>query len=223
MPDLDTQLHLEMLRRYKEQNSFVHRVRRAGRAVLDVVAPTKIYGLQWGDPEIEGPQVYMRDHFILPYVKRDQIALEIGPGGGRWTRYLLDFGRLYLVDYHAELLQELRTRFNTANMQFIVNKGTDFPGVPEHSVDYVLSVACFVHLEVHLIAAYLKNIARILKSRGNVIITYSDKTKVGAQMNSGFSENTPARMREMVTEAGFKILEEELTLLWNSGIIRFGL
>jgi ubiquinone/menaquinone biosynthesis C-methylase UbiE len=182
-----------------------------------------LYGLQWGDPETQGPQVYMRDHFILPYVKPDQVALEIGPGGGRWTGYLLGFKRLHVVDYHAELLQELRQRFNKPNMEFIVNNGTDFPGVPEHSVDYVLSVGVFVHLELHLIAAYLKNIARILKPGGNVLLTYSDKTKIGAQMNPTFADNTPARMREMVTEAGFRILEEELTILWNSGVIRFGL
>jgi ubiquinone/menaquinone biosynthesis C-methylase UbiE len=221
MPDLDTQLHLETLRIYREQTSFAYRVRRALKKVMS--SPTKLYGVQWGDPDIEGPQKYMRDHFVLPYVKPDQVGLEIGPGGGRWTRYLLGFRQVYVVDYHAEVLQELQRHFNKPNMQFIVNHGTDFPGVPEHSVDFVLSIACFVHLELHLIAAYLKNIARVLKPGGNVFITYSDKTKVGARMNATFSENTPARMREMVTEAGFKILEEEPTILWNSGTIRFGL
>jgi len=223
MPDLDTHLHVDMLRSYKEQNDFVHRVFRASRAVREVLSPTNLYGLQWGDPEMQGPHVYMRDHFVLPYVKPDQVALEIGPGGGRWTRYLLGFRKLYVVDYHAELLQELQRNFNKPNMQFVVNHGTDFPGVPEHSVDFVLSIACFVHLELHLIAAYLNNIARILKPGGNVFITYSDKTKLGARMNSTFSDNTPERMRKIVTDAGFKILEEELTILWNSGTIRFGL
>jgi ubiquinone/menaquinone biosynthesis C-methylase UbiE len=217
MPSLDTQIHLEMLRSYKEQNSFVHRVRRA---VREVVSPGRLYGLQWGDPEISGPQVYMRDKYVLPYVKSDHVALEIGPGGGRWTRYLLGFRKLYVVDYHAELLQELRGRFNEPNMQFIVNHGNDFPGVPESSVDYVISVACFVHLEPHLIEAYLKNIAGILKPGGNVFLTYSDKTKVGAQMNPSFAENTPVRMNEMVRQAGFRIVEEDLTILWNSGVVR---
>lgn len=220
MPDLDTRLHLDMLRSYKQQNTFVHRVRRAFR---EVVSPAKLYGLEWGDPETQGPQVYMRDHFVLPYVRPDQIALEIGPGGGRWTRYLLAFKRLYVVDYHAELLQELQQRFDKPNMEFIVNHGTDFPGVPEHSVDFVLSIACFVHLEAPLIAEYLKNIARILKPGGNVVISYSDRTKVGGRINPTFSDNTPALMRDMVTDAGFQIREEELTILWNSGVLRFGL
>jgi ubiquinone/menaquinone biosynthesis C-methylase UbiE len=218
MPDLDTQLHLEMLRSYKEQNTFVRRVRRA---VREVVSPRKLYGLQWGDPEVSGPQVFMRDRYVLPYVKPDQVALEIGPGGGRWTRYLLGFRRLYVVDYHAELLHELRRRVNKHNMQFIVNNGADLPGVPEGSVDYVLSVACFVHLERNIIKSYLESIAKILKPGGNVFITYSDKTKVGGQINPTFSENSPAQMREMVNQVGFRILEEDSTILWNSGIILF--
>lgn len=218
MPDLDTQLHLDMLRTYKQENSFARRVKRA---VREVISPARVYGLQWGDPDISGPQIYVRDRYVLPYVKPDQIALEIGPGGGRWTRYLLDFSRLYVVDHHSELLNELRKHFHRPNMQFIVNHGTDFPGVPENSVDYVISIACFVHLEPHLIEAYLQNIRTILKPGGNVVLTYADKSKVGGRINHTFGENTPERMRDMVIRAGYRILEEDLTVLWNSGIIRF--
>jgi ubiquinone/menaquinone biosynthesis C-methylase UbiE len=124
------------------------------------------------------------------------------------------------VDYHDELLQELRKRLNKPNMRFIVNHGTDFPEVPAASVDYVFSFACFVHLDLHLIAAYLKNIRTILKPGGSVVISYADKTKIGAR-TPAFSDNTPERMREMVTRAGFLILEEDLTSLWNSSVIRF--
>lgn len=218
MPDLDTKLHLDMLRTFKQENSFARRVRRA---VREVVAPAKVYGLQWGDPEASGPQLYMRDRYVLPYVKADHVALEIGPGGGRWTRYLLGFGQLYLVDHHDELLKELQRHFSQPNMKFIVNHGTDFPGVPPQSVDYIISIACFVHLEPDLVHAYLKNMRAILKPGGNVVLTYADKNKIGGRLNATFGENTPERMRNMVTDAGFQIAEEELTVLWNSGIIRF--
>jgi predicted methyltransferase len=218
MPDLDTSLHVDMLHDYEQQNGLLSRFHRALR---ELVSPRRLYGLQWGDPDTSGPQVYMRDKYLLPYVKPDQVGLEIGPGGGRWTRYLLGFKHLYVVDYHAELLNELRRKCNKSNMQFIVNHGTDFPDVPANSVDYVVSIACFVHLEPHLIESYLSNIHGILKLGGNVVLTYSDKTKVGGQLNSTFSENSPERMRKMVKDAGFRIVEEDLTVLWNSGIIRF--
>jgi len=218
MPELDTPLHVDMLKEYHDQNTFVHRVRRA---VREVVFPNRFYGLQWGDPELSGPQVFMRNKYVLPYINPKHIALEIGPGGGRWTRYLLGFKKLYVVDHYPQLLNELKKRFNKPTMQFITNNGTDFPGVPDKSIDYIVSVACFVHLEPHLIESYLKNMVRILKPGGNVFLTYSDKTKVGAQINHTFTNVTPGAMREMISSAGFKIVEEDLTILWNSGVVLF--
>jgi hypothetical protein len=53
------------------------------------------------------------------------------------------------------------------------------------------------------------------------VIHYSDKSKIMAQLKSGFSDNTPERMRGMVLGAGFRILEEDLTTMWHSSIIRF--
>ena len=218
MPSLKTSMHLDMWREYGQQRSFLNRVRQAMR---DVLTPKELYGLQWGDPEIAAPLGFIRDRYVLPYVKPDRVAVEIGPGGGRWTRYLLGCGQLYVVDYHPELLNELRKTFNKPIMQFIKNNGSDFPGIPENSVDFIFSFACFVHLDADLIEAYLKNMKSILKPGGNVVIHYSDKTKIMAQINPGFSENTPERMRSMVSAAGFQVVEEDLTTMWHSSLIRF--
>jgi len=218
MPDLNTTLHLDMWRGYRKQASFVRRMRQA---VSDIFAPKDFYGLQWGDPEVFPPLQFTRDRYVRPYVHPEHIALEIGPGGGRWTRYLLGFRQLYVVDCHAELLQELKRNFHRPNMNFIVNHGCDFPGVPGRSVDFVFSFACFVHLDAPVIQAYLKSIASILKPNGNAVIHYSDKSKIMAQINPNFSENTPERMRSMVSAAGFAVLEEDLTTMWHSSIIRF--
>ena len=92
----------------------------------------------------------------MPYVNSEHQAVEIGPGGGRWTRYLLGFGKVYVVDYHAELLKELKKNFNKSNMAFIRNDGTNFPAIREGSIDYLFSFGTFVHLDVHLVGEYLK-------------------------------------------------------------------
>jgi hypothetical protein len=42
-----------------------------------------------------------------------------------------------------------------------------------------------------------------------------------AQMIEDFSENTPHTMQQMVSDAGYTILEEDLTTLWHSSVIRF--
>jgi 16S rRNA A1518/A1519 N6-dimethyltransferase RsmA/KsgA/DIM1 with predicted DNA glycosylase/AP lyase activity len=60
------------------------------------------------DPETVPPLGYVRDHFLRPYLYPDATVLEIGPGGGRWTQYMLGVKKNYAVDYHTELLSELK-------------------------------------------------------------------------------------------------------------------
>lgn len=218
MPDLDTSLHLDMLDRFKKSNSLPMRLLRA---IKKEIFSKDIYGLQWGDPDVAPPLRFIRDRYVLPYVNAKHNAIEIGPGGGRWTRYLLGFGKIYVVDYHSELLKELRKNFDMRNIIFIKNNGTDFPGIKEGSIDYLFSFGTFVHLDKHLIEAYLKNMKPIIEHGANIVIQYSDKTKIMAQLNKGFSDNTPEEMRRMVLNAGYKILEEDTTTLWHSSVIRF--
>jgi hypothetical protein len=245
MPELDTKLHLSMLRDYELRRRVLragaafwrtlkrtgtHGTRRPWQTVAAAVrearaaaSAPRIYGLQWGDPDQSESLRTIKDHFVLPYCDPTQTALEIGPGGGRWTRYLLGFSRLYVVDYHEELLRELRKNFSPPNMVFVKNNGTDFPGIPHSSVDFVFTFGTFVHLDRDLIAAYLVNLQRVVKPGANVVIQYSDKTKPAAQVNEGFSDNDPARMRDMITQAGYTIVEEDRTTLPHSSVVRFTL
>lgn len=222
MPKLDDPIHLDMYQGYLRQNSFLRKLAaRARRIASGFSFRSEVYGYEWGDPGSCPPLGYVRDHFVAPFVDASQTALEIGPGGGRWTQYLLGFKELYVVDYHSELLAELKKNFGQPNIKFIKNSGSDFPGVMDRSIDYLFCFGTFVHLELDLIDSYLKNMRRILKPGGNAIIQYSDMTKVMARSNEGFSKNTPDQMRQLVAKNGFEILEEDLTTLWHSSIVRF--
>ena len=178
MPDLNDKIHLNMLKKSKKRS---HLPRRLFWAIRRELFSANIYGLEWGDPDIVEPLIFIRDRYFLPYVNDDQYVVEIGPGGGRWTQYLLGVRKLYVVDYHTELLEELKKNFNKPNMEFIKNDGTDFPGINEQSIDYIFSFDTFVHLDTHLIEAYLTNMKLILKPGANVVIHYSDKTKIMGQ------------------------------------------
>jgi SAM-dependent methyltransferase len=206
VPSLNTKLHVEML----------EHARREGQPTRD-----GLYGLQWGDPNTYPPLLPIRDHWLFPHVRPDGTALEIGPGGGRWTRYLLAFRRLYVVEYYPELLAEFRKNFRQSHIVAVLNNGTDFPGVPNHSVDFVFSFGVFVHLDIDLIESYLANLHRIVHPGTQVVLHYSDKDKPLAKENVGFSDNDPRRMRKLVLEAGFRILEEDNTSLDSSAIMRF--
>jgi SAM-dependent methyltransferase len=220
MPKLDTTLHLDMYRLSKQHPSLLRRVKVAIKAFL---APTPIYGLEWGDPDFVPPLRYVRDHFLLPYLSPNTTVVEIGPGGGRWTRYMLSVRRLYAVDYHQELLDDLKSSFNRANITFVKNHGDDFPGIPEQSIDFLFSFGTFVHLDLDIIDRYLCNMKPLLKPTANVVIQYSDKTKPLCVGADSFSDNDPDKMRNLVERHGYSVLEEETKTIWHSSVIRFGL
>ena len=85
----------------------------------------------------------------------------------------------------------------------------------------MFSFGTFVHLDQDLIKEYLVNIRSIIKPGANVVIHYSDKGKAMARSNEGFSDNDPETMRRLVTESGYRIVEEDVTTMWHSALIRF--
>lgn len=220
MPKLDTTMHLDMFRHGKRQRSLANRIRKAFEVL---VAKNDVYGLEWGDPDVVPPLTYVRDHFLKPYISPNTTVVEIGPGGGRWTQYMLKAKRLYAVDYHQELLNELKSNFDAGNIAYIKNNGDDFPNIKDGSVDFLFSFGTFVHLDVDIIDRYLRNMKALLNKGSNAVIQYSDKTKPLGKGNAGFSENDPDRMRELILSHGYSIYEEDVKTLWHSSIVRFGL
>jgi len=206
VPDLSTSLHLDMLADAK----------RVGQ-------PDKegLYGLHWGDPQRAGWLRFVRDEFVLPFVHPDRHGVEIGPGGGRWTRYMLTFGKLYVVDFHKELLDELARNFRTPTLTLIKNNGTDFPGIPGRSIDFVFSFGVFVHLDLVIIEQYLRNLHDIIKPEGQIVLQYADKTKPEAAANPTFGFNNPEAMRALVREHGYRIVREDVETLPHSSIVQF--
>jgi hypothetical protein len=220
MPKLATSLHLDMYQAGRRRRSLAGRIRSAFRAFL---AKNNVYGIEWGDPDEIPPLMYMRDHFLIPYVTSDSTVVEIGVGGGRWTRYMLHAKRIYAVDYHQEILNELKSNYPRGNITFVKNNGDDFPGVAPHSVDFVFSFGTFVHLDLDIIDRYLGNMKPLLKPEANVVIQYADKTKPLGASTDGFSDNDPQRMRNLVLSHGYAIFEEDVKTMWHSSVIRFGL
>ena len=220
MPKLDTPMHLLMHQHGKKIRALARSGRSAARIPLSDDDP---YGLEWGDPETWPPLSYVRDHFLKPYVSPDATIMEIGPGGGRWTRYMLAARKIYAIDYHQELLDELKVHFDLENIDFIRNDGDNLPGVPNQSIDFIFSFGVFVHLEMDVIDRYLTNIKPILKPDSNVVLQYSDMTKPMARMNNAFSDNDPDKMRALVLSRGFRIYEEDTKTMWHSSLMRFGL
>jgi SAM-dependent methyltransferase len=180
-----------------------------------------IYGYEWGDPNNREILMHVRDRFILPYVNRERTALEIGPGGGRWSQFLTGFRKLYLVDLNECFFESLKQRYPGDNVVCLRTNGSDLAGIEDGSLNFIFSFGAFVHIDPADIEGYLDSIKRKLAAGGVVALHYSDKTKPLGLKEAVFSYNTPDLMRSLVRHHGFSIAEEDLTTLPHSSIIRF--
>jgi len=145
------------------------------------------YGDQWGDPDVDQGLQSVRDRFLTPFVDASKTCLEIGPGGGRWTQYLLPAKHLYLVDLNPAMFAYIIERFGAPrNIDYIVTHGSDIPLVPHHSIDFAFTCGTFVHLDLELIGGYLASLRPLMKAGAHLSVQFSDKHKKAS------ADETPA-------------------------------
>jgi SAM-dependent methyltransferase len=196
--------------------------------------PEKVYGIQWGDPEVRGlryliqlllhprrgagPLYKVVDRYIRPYVKPFSTVLEIGVGGGRWTRYLLAARRIICVDLNPDFFDVVKARFPGSSLEFYQSKDCELENIASDSVDFVFSFGTFVHIEPEGIMQYLVHIRRVLKPKGIAVIQYAEKRKAAARSKPAFSDMTAEKMEKM---APMPIVEHNTRMLNHSNIVVF--
>jgi SAM-dependent methyltransferase len=116
------------------------------------------------------------EHVLERVMPERGVLLEIGPGAGRWSRALLARAtRLILVDVSPRPLELCRATFAAAeNVDYVLSRGCDLPGVSDASVDAVWSFDVFVHVAPADQAGYLREIARVLVPGGRAVIHHAD-------------------------------------------------
>lgn len=116
---------------------------------------------------------------ILPRIRNflpANVLLEIAPGYGRWTRYLLPACERYIgVDMAESCVHACKQRFSTAdNASFFANDGKSLSMVAERSVDFAFSFDSLVHVEADVIDAYMAELSRVLAPDGIAFIHHSN-------------------------------------------------
>lgn len=103
-------------------------------------------------------------------------VLEIGPGHGRWSAFLLHACQeLVLVDVSQSCIDACKARFGSSDrISYLVNDGTSLTGVEATSIDLVFSFDSLVHAEIDVLDAYLKEIAGKLSADGAVFLHHSN-------------------------------------------------
>jgi SAM-dependent methyltransferase len=123
------------------------------------------------------------DDVLARWIPVGAAALEIGPGGGRWSQALAArASSLVLVDVSERPLELCRERFNgDTRILYVLSSGSDLPGVEDGSIDAVWSFDVFVHVAPSDQVAYLEEIARVLAPDGTAVVHHSDGRNRGQQ------------------------------------------
>src|SRR5215510_5008706 len=84
---------------------------------------------------------------MLPYIKSDSQALEIGPGRGSWTRAVLKFipnGEITTVDFQ-DVSQWLRPEKYNGRLICIQVTDNSFRAVQNNYFDFIFSIGVLCH------------------------------------------------------------------------------
>jgi SAM-dependent methyltransferase len=146
-------------------------------------------------------------------------VLEIAPGYGRWTRFLLkNCTRFTGIDLSAACVNFCQKRFSGhPNAEFHVNDGRSLSKVVDGSIDFVFSFDSLVHVEADIIETYVRQIARKLKPQGVGLIHHSNLGACSPETPNRHMRArsmTAGRFAEFCDSAGLACISQE-TVNWG--------
>ena len=113
-----------------------------------------VWGLRWGGPGLLKAMADMLAGLIRPNV------LEIGCGGGKWTKWLFEMGAetVTAVDVHQTALDDAAKHVPHAT--YLLGDGKRLP-VPDDSFDMVFTYDVLLHLPTELVFGYFQESYRV--------------------------------------------------------------
>jgi len=110
-------------------------------------------------------------------------VLEIGCGGGQWSRFMANLGmlkKLYCIDALPEVHNNFWNQVGAHHRGLIEYRHVgDFSldCIPDHSLDYVFSYDVFCHISASGQEEYLKNLRQKCRDGAQLLIMYADPAK----------------------------------------------
>lgn len=183
------------------------------------------WSVAWGSSQsLWFGTILPRIHFLLPA----RHLLEIAPGYGRVTAYLLEHCQRYTgFDITPRCVEACRERFGErANASFVLNDGGSLEAVPDASVDAVVSWDSLVHADPSVLETYVHALARKLVPGGRAFLHHSNlgafvdpATGRVPHQNPHWRDErmTAAHMRRFCAEAELALDAQEL-VQWGTSV-----
>jgi SAM-dependent methyltransferase len=164
--------------------------------------------------------LYPRLHRFLPA----RAILEIAPGFGRWTRFLLPMCQQYMgIDLSGQCVESCKSSFgNVGHAQFLKNDGMSLDAAPDNTFDLVFSFDSLVHADAGVLDSYVPQILRKLAPRGIAFVHHSNAAAfpLVEEVPHGRSASVSAEsVASAVCGAGGNVLVQEITTCAGDGMI----
>jgi hypothetical protein len=127
----------------------------------------------WGTSEAQWfSSIFARIHRFLPAPS----ILEIAPGFGRWTNFLLPMCKTYVgIDLSEECVTACKNSFhNYPHAAFYKNDGRTLSAGRDHKYDLIFSFDSLVHVELDIIESYVEQCLQMLARDGVAFIHHSN-------------------------------------------------
>jgi SAM-dependent methyltransferase len=147
--------------------------------------------------------------------------LEIAPGRGRWTQYLIPMSSAFIgVDLAESCVVECSKRFaNVPHAGFIQNDGVSLAAVPDGSFEFIFSFDSLVHAELDVMQRYIPQIVAKLAPGGKAFLHHSNFAVCddgGEQPPHGRAASVSGEIvADLVKQSGGRMLVSEL-INWGS-------
>jgi SAM-dependent methyltransferase len=179
------------------------------------------WSVPWGNSEAQWfGSLYPRLHRFLPA----RNILEIAPGLGRWTRFLLPLCDNYVgIDLAPVCIAACRNTFSDAgHAKFIQNDGMSLAQIPDSSINLVFSFDSLVHADFDVFESYIPQIIQKLTANGVAFLHHSNLlAHSGSSLvnihNRSLSVSA-ANVGKLIAASGGDVLVQELIDWVNSPI-----
>jgi SAM-dependent methyltransferase len=176
-------------------------------------------GEEWSDPWGSSEAQWYAS--LLPRLRSFLPAgtvLEIAPGYGRWTRFLIPLSEKYYgVDLAPTAVAHCQKRFAASSAEFFVNDGRCLDMIADGCIGLCFSFDSLVHAEIDVVDGYIQQILRKLSPSGVAFLHHSNcgehKPKEGRRHCRAESVSAGA-VRASVDAGGGHVLRHEI-ITWR--------
>lgn len=151
-----------------------------------------------GDSAWSGSRLEVTERHYLPHITPHSVVLELGPGTGRVTRYVIGRCReMILVDY-SPVVCEWLPKYLAGKGRFRVHRiaGPAFPDVDSASVDVAIANGVFHHIDTYATYFFLEEFYRVLRPGG--VVSFDFVQLVSAEGREFFKQWRPTPGAESI-------------------------